>query len=552
MTDVKFNITIEDTIMLHLQHFSRFQDEFEAPYDITQPGIAEAIGIRRSHVSHVMKNLREKDFVSERTAHVKDTVRKRKIYLLTQAGISYALKLRESLEQKEVNLVEKSGAVRSITLSEINSKLNTRLSIRELITLITPEGSIEAKQVIDFDKKPQKPIPKDVSAIKSVNFIDSMAHPVRFLGRADELAKLNQLIDNKLPRVMVIIGIPGVGKTTLVSKILNDYVQESSSNIFWYQLHEWDSLRGTLRELAEFLSQLGRKKLQFYLDNESNLELPEIMKILETDLVDLNVILTFDDVQKINDDLKPLFSMLVELVGLEKLENTNIILLTRTKLDFYDRKKVAIKNLVAELELDGLDSEASRQLLDIDEIADLEFKKIYNLTEGHPLTLELIHNHLSSKPSESRSEVDLAELFKSHHDLQKYFREEIYVNLSTIEKKLFEMISVHRYPIPAEAFFIDPEINYECIDSLLDRSLLHETITGYDAHELIKEFFNHRLTTSQRAKYHEDAASYYKAEFEKTGGLKGTDVKEEVNAIIEAQYHYICAGNYNDAGTIAI
>ena len=114
-----FNLTIEDGIILHLMEYSKCQDEFEVPFDITQPGIAEALGIRRSHVSYVMKGLKNKGHVHERIAHVKGISRKRKVYSLTAEGMDYARKIKSNIDENSIHIQENSGKTKTFSLATI-------------------------------------------------------------------------------------------------------------------------------------------------------------------------------------------------------------------------------------------------------------------------------------------------------------------------------------------------------------------------------------------------------------------------------------------------
>ncbi len=519
MSLAQFDLTIEDGILLHLLHYSKFQDEFEAPCEITQPGIAEAIGIRRSHVSYVIKSLKVKGVVFEKIAHVRDLKRKRKIYFLTPNGVEYARKIRTNLEKR----------------SDLDKHLTTRTTIME---------RNKGRSGVMIERE-------------TVNFVDDMATPTRFVGRSDELKRIDQWINARVPRIIVIKGIPGIGKTTLASRIVEISQLQGERDLFWYRFHEWDTLRSTLTDMGEFLWQIGKQKLKFYLDNESTIELPEVGKILKSDLEGLNAIMVFDDFQKIGKDLLQLFKIYVELTGPDKFKCLNIIILTRGATGFYGRREVAINKLIAEIELVGLDPDESKELLNLSNLEEPEFNKIFKITGGHPLSIELISIHLAKKMelqkiNELTIELDIGELFKEKHDINKYVQEEIFQRLTPVEKKLLNRVAIFRYPIQPEAFFVEDDLDFECVDSLVDNSLLHETTSGYELHELIKEFFFRRLPPQLKAQYHTEAAKYYTSEFEVDNSMTRTDPVLSPMAILEAQHHYLQAKSYGDAARLLV
>jgi tetratricopeptide (TPR) repeat protein/DNA-binding MarR family transcriptional regulator len=556
MTLSQFNLTIEDGILLYLFEYSKYKDDFEVPSEISQRGIADAVGIRRSHASYSLKSLKTKGLVTERIAHVKDIVRQRKVYFLTPEGIENARRIKNNVEQKSILFNQTSGEARTVKISEINKKLKTPISILQLINLTTNDNNLNEQAINDFQKTGKYSGAKKSGNLGPIRFIEHMAQPKRFIGREIQVQQINKWLESELPRIIVIKGIAGIGKTTLAAKIIDNYVQKNTRSLFWYKFHEWDTLRSILTDFAEFLSHIGKEKLKFHLKQKPSIELPEIRRILEAEFEGQKAILVFDDFQKISENLKQFFSMLIEILDLKILENINVMILTRGPTGFYDRREVAINKLVAELELSGLGSKESKQLLNVKDIEDSEFDKIYKITEGHPLTIELIGIHITEKASTGEtnridSKLNIGELFKDQHDINKYIHEEIFQRLSKPEKKLLGFISVFRYPIQPESLFIDDEIDYETIDNLTMKSLLSETTSGYDLHELIKEFFYRRLTPQAKAQYHNEAANYYSSEV-LLDNKKGTiDLPETTNSILESQYHFLQTGKYEASGKLA-
>jgi DNA-binding MarR family transcriptional regulator len=61
--------TRQEQIMLHLYGRIDRGNEYEMPYQTTQDGIAEAVGISRGHVSIEMKKLEEKGLVTHLQRH---------------------------------------------------------------------------------------------------------------------------------------------------------------------------------------------------------------------------------------------------------------------------------------------------------------------------------------------------------------------------------------------------------------------------------------------------------------------------------------------------
>ena len=75
---------------------------------------------------------------------------------------------------------------------------------------------------------------------------------------------------------------------------------------------------------------------------------------------------------------------------MEASKGTKIIVISREKPAFYNRRDVKVKKIVAEIKLEGLDIDSSKQLLNLDHIDDETLKSIYSISHGHPLALELM------------------------------------------------------------------------------------------------------------------------------------------------------------------
>lgn len=111
---------------------------------------------------------------------------------------------------------------------------------------------------------------------------------------------------------MVVVGIPGMGKTTLIAKFVQDIRDER--NLFWYRVHEWVTLKLLLAPLAEFLSQLGRKGLESYLSRNDVPQVGEVTVLLETELKDLSAVIVLDDVQKADPSVDAFLSAIVAVL----------------------------------------------------------------------------------------------------------------------------------------------------------------------------------------------------------------------------------------------
>lgn len=89
-------LTLPEKVLLHLyryRHISETED-FVIPNELTQNGIAEALGISRSHASILVSNLVEDGRVVCRKGRVKGSEKNtRKVYFITPLGCDHCRKI---------------------------------------------------------------------------------------------------------------------------------------------------------------------------------------------------------------------------------------------------------------------------------------------------------------------------------------------------------------------------------------------------------------------------------------------------------------------------
>ncbi len=115
----KISLTVDERVILHLQEFIPFEDEFEAPEGATQAGIALGVGIERKHVPRAVNKLIVEVLVNDRLAHVKGAKQRKKVYFLTFDGKGLARRIWETLAKKEVIIKELNGMEKTTTFSDL-------------------------------------------------------------------------------------------------------------------------------------------------------------------------------------------------------------------------------------------------------------------------------------------------------------------------------------------------------------------------------------------------------------------------------------------------
>ncbi len=97
-------ITVGERIVLHLAQYSKHLNDFDAPFEVSQDGIGEALRISRAHAAIELKKLKEAGTVTERIAHIRAGPVKRKVYFLTEAGEGKARNLKDFASRQGIEI----------------------------------------------------------------------------------------------------------------------------------------------------------------------------------------------------------------------------------------------------------------------------------------------------------------------------------------------------------------------------------------------------------------------------------------------------------------
>lgn len=554
--DKRTYLTVEDRIILYLKDYVNFEDHLEVPQDITQVGIAQAVMIQRSAVPRAMNNLISKNIAYTKKVHVRGMKRRRKVYFLTSHGIEYAERILKRFIKRDIDL-RYSGNKITMTLGdlledlnrnlanneEILSKLRTlskeRLNVLDLANIIASNRITFPMNLEDLYSMAQKYINQKWSQRIRTDIKDSVTsetiqkpeifgmgmslrRPEICLGRGDVIEQICLWIKDEKVRFIAIYGIAGVGKTTVISKIVYDFLI-GNYLIFYYRMHVWDTMMEFATEFNEFLKSFGMECIDF------KKGFGHVRHELQRKIGGLsNVIFIFDDFHLIqNRGLRDIIHVFMEVC--EDLTNVKLIIASRDRI-FNATEKYLIQGLAKEIMLNGLSREHTRELasrLNFFIESDID---PYEISKGNPLVLQIIaQSDYRGKTHEVLASVE------------RFLSEEVFDMLSIKEKHLLGAMSVWREGIIRDDILrpivstnnggdvIDnlPEYtladiesvefpgsifnwNQEAWNSLVDKGIITSDGKGnYNIHELLDNIVYNYIGTRERRWYHLYAAVTY-------------------------------------------
>ncbi|MBW4692751.1 MAG: NACHT domain-containing protein [Lyngbya sp. HA4199-MV5] len=314
---------------------------------------------------------------------------------------------------------------------------------------------------------------------------------VDFCGRETQLAELEDWIVGSTTdrdratrcRLVAVLGIGGIGKTTLASRIARQ-VQDQFEYVIWRSLRNAPTLNGILADLLNFFP------------NDYEADLPEdensrILRLLQV-LRDHRCLIILDNVESIlcsgegkdydhageYKDGYEMYGYLFKKLG-EALHQSCLLLTSREKPK--DIATLEGKNLpVKVLQLNGLNQEEARLIFKDKglEGSDLELSELVERYSGNPLALKIVATTISNLFNNTIAEF-LAQIKQDtavYGDIRTLLEQQ-FKRLSNLEKRVMYWLAINRDYVSLAELRDDIPISeamrlLEAVESLLRRSLI--------------------------------------------------------------------------------
>ncbi len=479
-------------ILLYLSKYKQEPEELIAPKDLTQEGIGEAIGIGRNNVPREMKKLMDEGFVISKKLHVNGIKNRRTVYFLTPKGIKEANKIKKELKDIYITVVDHSNRREKILFKDIKKKYN--------IDFITAALNLDKKGIIDL-------LSLTIKNRGAFHSIDENIVIKEFFGREKELKELEKWI-NSNKNILILTGIPGIGKTTLLLKFVKEKLK--NKNVLFIKIEDWRGIESLIYKMADFLLKIGSPGLEKYLrsaplSEDRRIDWKNVLLIVKESLKD--EIIIFDNVENADEETKRFLRKIVEF-AYEK-ENLKIII---SGTDVNNIVPLSKLNEVKELKLDELNDEDAMNMLIQHGLSKKQAREIISNYGGNPLILQIVKN-------------------QNYTMIRKFIFDGIIKNLNPQEKEALKFISVLRKEFHINVLLLN-NFEYFTIYSLINKNILLEMeYDRFTIHRTIRNFVYEHLTENERKKYHHMAARYY----------------ENNNEYLEAVYHFTKCGKIRRA-----
>ena len=372
------DLSVNERILIHLRDYSMDPVNEGAAMNQTQEGIGEAIGIRINHVPRATKKLLDDNYADEALVHIGGLKRKRKAFYLTKSGLKVADDLIVKIRVQRILFRDSEGNEKLIPIDEIIFKARSS-SPSKLILAYFNDGILLESALKGEDEH------------SYISTLDTVPEPDIYVNRKSETKFLIDKIDSG-QKLIVVSGIRGIGKTSLVWKVLKTY--EGKKNILWYMAHDWDSARNVIEVLSEFYVRLGRNEMKKMLRLNKDLDIGTAAGALLKDLQDSDSIMVIDNVFDLKKEVMQLLHMISE--NSRNIKGASFILITRDREGLMASPclgDVGGKDLIVK----GLEYEWAMEMMKALGMEPDESERIYAMTQGHPLALKLVNSEEINK-----------------------------------------------------------------------------------------------------------------------------------------------------------
>lgn len=477
-TDKKF-LTASERICVYLDNFQSYEDHVDGPIDLTQIGIACAVGVARSNVARALLPLLRTNKVECSTVHIPGFRQKRIIYYLQPLGRHDAKKLREKVMKTKIRAIGLDGSIIVDYPEAIRAKFLPNVPIADLLYQPFDNQPFNCKTFLRARTKNAKMSDKQVLKESGSK---------HFFGRDGEVTSIKHWLGSNRTRTLILRGMPGIGKSTLIANVM-EYLTRHH-NVIFINVNPWSSsLRSLVLSLGDIMGDIGSDDLRTYLAEHPTIEMFELEYILTRSLMNKKVIFIFDNVQNAGSEIKMFFHMLKNIV--DTTSGIKLILMGRDVDIFHGDQITVNDSSTLSITLGELNSADASSLAKSYLIPEERLNNVLTQAGGHPLFVEL----LASGDKSNRT-----------LDIERYINEAFVNTLDKDEYSLLKFLSVFRFPVERNAI----RSNQPAMCRLLQKSILKQSDDDYVImHDMLKDSFYRQLSATELRRHHSKAAEYY-------------------------------------------
>lgn len=320
-----------------------------------------------------------------------------------------------------------------------------------------------------------------------------------FYGRTRETAILEQFLVQDRCRLVALLGMGGIGKSTLAIK-LTDHIKDNFEYIIWRSLREAPPLKNILASLIQFLSD----------EQETEASLPESIGQRISRLIDYlrlhRCLLILDNVESILQSGTRAgiyregyegYGELLKRVG--EVNHQSCLLFTSREKP----KEVAVLEgetlCVRSFVLGGLEPSDGQEILKVKGVfaSESESRQLVERYAGNPLALKVVATTIQDVFCGETSKFLQQEAIV-FGDIRELLEQQ-FIRLSNLEKDAIYWLAINREPVSLAEIREDivsqipPQKLLESLESLVRRSLIEKSEGLFTLQPVVMEYVTQRL-----------------------------------------------------------
>tara|TARA_B100000900_G_scaffold212123_1_gene179821 strand:- start:1137 stop:2492 length:1356 start_codon:yes stop_codon:yes gene_type:complete len=442
-----------------------------------------------------MRDLLKKNMVSEHTRNIKGDDRRQKTWQLTDEGREKVIQIKEKLSSTMIVIRDGNGDLLELEAATVPDRLDANISLLQVLMHAQHEGvltygDIRFGAITNRSGEDNSNSPGRLKALTGVHATYNNQPPETRVvhGRNEQFNELDEWFNERKP-CMVVHGIAGIGKSTLVAHWLNQQMAKTPNlSVCWYPCQPWDTSLGLATSL---LHRFGIDESHdpynlietLPLNPGSQVNVDMLRRRLLAYLTDARTIrerfkdepggpppywlIVLDDVHHIEENSAKLLGAMLQISQQSPLR---IMMISRSRPSVYDRRDVHTRDLVSELALKGLSLNEMKDWMKELEISE-DLEAVFQKTGGHPLALELFELYGQSV----------------HIDWLQFLDDEILFKLPDDEKRLLTILANYDKPLTWDELAKQSDWDGPPPRGLISYGILIELENGMWLHEALRE-----------------------------------------------------------------
>ena len=337
---------------------------------------------------------------------------------------------------------------------------------------------------------PAVQITQTIKAPVEVNW-DHSPDSSSFYGRTHELLNLQQWLVDERCRVVVVSGMGGIGKTALVTELVNTIAPEFKK-VVWRSLFEQPLVDELLTDWLEVLSASDSLEVPTKIDQQ----ITELMQLLSSSrylfvLDDVQSLMASGEKTKLSESYDKLFQYLIQ-----QSHQSSFILISSDPLKNLVSLPTKKTNQVRFLEVKGLaEPDAQKVLLNGKTFTDSEqglLSELMNLYGSNPLILKLLSPKLADVSIESVTKFIKQNTLVMEEIVRQFLKSD--EEISELETRILCWLIINPKPCTIRTLAVDLMLTerreevQDAVEFLEEREFLEKTNASVETYTLSPKF----------------------------------------------------------------